>query len=102
MAAARPNHPRNERLQVGERKSLAMSILALGIYTSCLALNWGWQVSYLTHLYHTAHSAAIYVYVALMSFVVYDDVVLTQWLVANCRAKIAALRACGKVDGKVD
>ena len=77
-----------------------MSVLALGIYASCLALNWGWQLCYLRHLYVANFSAAIYVYVALMSVVVYDDVVLTQWLLANCRAKVAALRA--KARGKAD
>jgi len=74
-------------LPVGARLSLIMSALALGIYTSCLALNWSWQVFFLTSLHSRRPSVSLYVYVAAMSFVVYDDIVLTRWLISNVRRK---------------
>ena len=41
-----------------------------------------------------AHAiGAIYAYLAAISMVVYDDVVLTKWLLANCKKKWRELEA---------
>ena len=41
-----------------------------------------------------AHAVgAIYAYLAAISMVVYDDVVLTKWLLANCKKKWRELEA---------
>ena len=87
-------------LPVKPRMSLAMSAVALVVYTSCLAINWMWQVGFVASLHARkwadgdAHEVgAIYAYLAAISMVVYDDVVLTKWLLANCKKKWRELEA---------
>ena len=87
-------------LPVKPRMSLAMSAVALVVYTSCLAINWMWQVGFVASLHARkwangdAHAVgAIYAYLAAISMVVYDDVVLTKWLLANCKKKWRELEA---------
>ena len=87
-------------LPVKPRMSLAMSAVALVVYTSCLAINWMWQVGFVASLHARkwadgdAHGVgAIYAYLAAISMVVYDDVVLTKWLLANCKKKWRELEA---------
>jgi len=87
-------------LPVKPRMSLAMSAVALVVYTSCLAINWMWQVGFVASLHSRkwadgdAHAVgAIYAYLAAISMVVYDDVVLTKWLLANCKKKWRELEA---------
>ena len=87
-------------LPVKPRMSLAMSSVALVVYTSCLAINWMWQVGFVASLHARkwadgdAHAVgAIYAYLAAISMVVYDDVVLTKWLLANCKKKWRELEA---------
>lgn len=88
-------------LPVGARLSLAMSAVALVVYTSCLAVNWAWQVQFVASLHARKwaegleHVASIYAYLAAISMVVYDDVVLTKWLLANCKRKWRELEAAG-------
>ena len=89
-------------LPVKPRMSLAMSAVALVVYTSCLAINWMWQVGFVASLHARkwadgdAHAVgAIYAYLAAISMVVYDDVVLTKWLLANCKRKWRELEAAG-------
>jgi hypothetical protein len=75
-------------LAVSEVLAFIMSTLALLIYGSCLAVNWTWQLAFLSRLWMGDHrwSLPLYVYVALISLVVYDDVVLMKWLWGNvCR-----------------
>jgi len=78
-------------LPVSPGLSLLLSLLALGIYSGCLAVNWTWQVRFLTHLATSGpsalHGACIVVYLALISLVVRDDVVLVKWLWKNVRSK---------------
>ena len=87
-------------LPVKPRMSLAMSAVALVVYTACLAINWMWQVGFVASLHARkwangdAHAVgAIYAYLAAISMVVYDDVVLTKWLLANCKKKWRELEA---------
>ena len=87
-------------LPVKPRMSLAMSAVALVVYTSCLAINWMWQVGFVASPHARkwadgdAHAVgAIYAYLAAISMVVYDDVVLTKWLLANCKKKWRELEA---------
>ena len=78
-----------------------MSAVALVVYTSCLAVNWAWQVQFVASLHARKwaegleHVASIYAYLAAISMVVYDDVVLTKWLLANCKRKWRELEAAG-------
>ncbi|KAL1527102.1 hypothetical protein AB1Y20_015785 [Prymnesium parvum] len=82
-------------LQIGATVSLCMSIVALGLYGGCLAINWCWQVRFLWGLYRNNPSIGIYIYCTFMSMVVYDDVVLVRWLWNNVqrKARLANSRA---------
>jgi len=81
-------------LPVGARLSTLMSGLALAVYSSCLALNWTWQVYFLASVYRRKPLATS-VYVAVMGFVVYDDIVLTRWLLSNLRLKWRDMQRAG-------
>ena len=74
--------------------SLTLSLLALGIYSGCLGVNWMWQVSFLYTLVTSSPSrlraAAIAIYLTLISQVVYDDCVLVKWLWTNVHKTSAA------------
>ena len=60
----------------------------------CLAVNWAWQVTFLVKLARSGpsalHCAAIALFLALITQVVYDDVVLTRWLYNNVHKTAAA------------
>lgn len=81
-------------LPISPSVSLVLSTLALVIYASCLGVNWAWQVQFLYTLALSGpsalHTAAIAIYLALISLVVYDDVVLVKWLYKNVH-KTAAI-----------
>ena len=74
--------------------SLTLSLLALIIYSGCLAVNWMWQVGFLYTLVTSSpsrlHAAAITIYLALISQVVFDDCVLVKWLWKNVHKTAAA------------
>ena len=84
-------------LPVSPAASLSLSALALAIYAACLGANWSWQLRFLYTLAlsgpSAVHSVFIAIYLALISQVVYDDVVLTKWLLANCKKKWRELEA---------
>jgi len=78
-------------LAISARLSLAMSALALVVYGACLGINWTWQLAFLGRLWMRDHtSLPLYVYMALISMVVYDDIVLIKWLWANVVRKLGA------------
>jgi len=72
-------------LQVSEYLSLVMAVVALVIYSSCLAINWTWQAQFLWQLWHSAPSERpkILLYCGFITMIVYDDCVLVQWLWQN-------------------
>jgi len=80
-------------LPISPAVSLTLSALALAIYASCLGLNWTWQIQFLYRLVLSGpsaiHGAFIVIYLALISQVVYDDVVLVRWLRANVDKRAA-------------
>jgi len=84
-------------LPVSSKLSLILSVLALAIYASCLAINWTWQLRFLSNLVRAGpsmvHGAAITVYVLLISLVVRDDVVLVAWLWKNVKGKTVEARS---------
>jgi len=81
-------------LPISPAVSFILSFLALVIYAGCLGINWTWQLGFLYKLAHSSpswiHVFFITVYVGLISMVVYDDVVLTQWLWKNVHKTAAA------------
>ena len=87
-------------LPVSPALSLVLSSLALAIYASCLAVNWGWQLRFLGRLVSAGpsplHAAAIGVYCLLISLVVRDDVVLVRWLYKNAQSKSAEALSPGR------
>jgi len=80
-------------MPISPSMSLTLSALALGIYTSCLGLNWFWQLRFLYHLAFTGpsaiHIAFITIYLTLISQVVRDDIVLVGWLYKNVNKRAA-------------
>jgi hypothetical protein len=70
-------------LPVNPKLSLVMSLLALATYSSCLAINWTWQVAFLWRLAVEKPTIGLAVYVGLISLVVIDDCTLLQWLWRN-------------------
>lgn len=77
-------------LQVHVWAAFTMSALALLVYVSCLAVNWTWQVWFLSRLWQSGegHKIKICVYVSVIALVMYDDVVLVGWLRSNARKKL--------------
>ena len=62
--------------------SMVLSALALLIYGLCCLFNWSWQVWFLTSIF-TDKPFQVIGYVALMSMLVWDDIVLMRWLYKN-------------------
>ena len=87
-------------LGVSPAVSRFLSLVALVVYVVCCATNWAWQASYLRRLLTApvpddgaggggggvvrAHWT-IYVYMVLIAFVMWDDLMLNRWLLLNVR-----------------
>jgi hypothetical protein len=67
-------------LGVSSGAARCLSVVALVVYSAFCAINWAWQCAYLRHLYYEHHHWSIYVFVMLISVVVFDDVHLCRWL----------------------
>eukprot|EP00742_Colponemidia_sp_Colp-10_P016918 GILJ01019429.1.p1 GENE.GILJ01019429.1~~GILJ01019429.1.p1 ORF type:complete len:329 (+),score=25.09 GILJ01019429.1:202-1188(+) len=72
-------------LGVSARMSRLLALLALAVYVFCCAVNWTWQVHYLRTLILSHDHWSIYVYMILICFVMWDDIVLNRWLLQNFR-----------------
>jgi len=76
-------------IAVSTQLACVMSVAALVIYSTCLAINWSWQLYYLNRLWNTQpefkERLTLVLYLLVMSIVVYDDVVLVKWLQKNAR-----------------
>ena len=72
-------------LGVSQQIARFLSFCALCIYTACCAINWTWQVHYLRVLIARHDHWTIYVYMFLICFVMWDDIVLNRWLLQNAR-----------------
>jgi len=83
-------------LKIGTVASLCMSLVALAVYSSCLAINWVWQTRFLSNLWWTKPSYGIYIYLSCISMVVYDDVILVRWLWTNVQHKTALAREASR------
>ena len=62
--------------------SMVLSALALVIYGTCCFFNWSWQLWFLSGIASTK-PYQVFGYVALMSMLVWDDIVLMKWLFKN-------------------
>jgi len=62
-----------------------LSAAALTIYSSCLGANWAWQIKFLSSLWAETHEMGIWIYLAFVSLVVWDDIVLVKWLFTNVK-----------------
>ena len=71
--------------------SALLSLVAGLLYVSCCAINWTWQVWYTRRLIATKNHYSIYIYIACILMVVWDDLVLIKWLVFNVRRKVAKM-----------
>lgn len=70
-----------------------LSLAALVVYMACCAVNWMWQVHYLRHLIGGPNDHwTVYLYMVLISFVMWDDLVLNRWLLQNARTHHAEQR----------
>ncbi|KAK7195225.1 hypothetical protein NESM_000447600 [Novymonas esmeraldas] len=68
-----------------------LSFIALVVYALCCAVNWAWQVYYLRRLLTNGNDHwTVYVYMALISLVMWDDVVLNRWLLQHARHNACA------------
>mmetsp|Transcript_10493 Transcript_10493/g.32293 ORF Transcript_10493/g.32293 Transcript_10493/m.32293 type:complete len:198 (+) Transcript_10493:662-1255(+) len=72
-------------LSVSRRLSTLLSAAALTIYSSCLGANWAWQIKFLSSLWAETHEMGIWIYLAFVSLVVWDDIVLVKWLFTNVK-----------------
>lgn len=73
-------------LGVTPRVARVLSFVALVVYVLCCAVNWTWQVYYLRRLLLNGHEHwTVYVYMMLICFVMWDDIVLNKWLLQNAR-----------------
>ena len=78
---------------------LASALLSAGaalIYIVCCAINWAWQVYYTHALVLCCNHYSIYIYVALILMVVYDDLVLIKWLLFNVSRKVKQIGTATK------
>jgi hypothetical protein len=75
-------------LNVTNTTSAVLSALALLIYASCCFLNWSWQVWYISFLATNFHHYSIWLFVAAICFIVYDDLILMKWLYKNALRKL--------------
>jgi len=70
-------------LPVAPAVRLLMSALALAVYGGCLAINWTWQVLFVSRIAIERPNFALAVYLLLIMFVVWDDCILLRWLWHN-------------------
>jgi hypothetical protein len=77
---------------------LLMSTLALAVYGGCLAVNWTWQVLFVSRIAIEQPNLSLAVYLFLITFVVWDDCVLLQWLWHNVGR---TARGLAKTKGKM-
>jgi hypothetical protein len=73
-------------LGVSHRTSRILSLVSLSVYVLCCALNWSWQVLYLRRLLDYHRHWTVYMYMFLICFVMYDDMILNKWLLHNARS----------------
>jgi len=63
-----------------------LSAFALLIYVTCCGINWTWQVYYIHRLIFEKdmmYNVPLWVYMFLILFVVWDDIVLMKWLLTT-------------------
>lgn len=72
-------------LGVSAQVSRVLSFVALCVYVLCCAVNWLWQAHYLRRLIRDNDHWTIYLYMTLICFVMWDDIVLNRWLLQNAR-----------------
>jgi len=73
-------------LGVSANVARLLSFAALVVYAFCCTVNWMWQVYYLRRLLTHGHDHwTVYVYMFLISLVMWDDVVLNRWLLQHAR-----------------
>jgi len=65
-----------------------LSATALVIYVACCAINWFWQVWFLSTIISTQFVYVV-VYACLVLMLVSDDVILMQWLGKNLKRNAA-------------
>ncbi|CCW63996.1 unnamed protein product [Phytomonas sp. EM1] len=73
---------------LGLSTSLAhiLSFAALVVYGLCCSINWSWQVYYLVRLIRRGKDLwSVYLYLVLICFVVWDDIVLNKWLLNHAK-----------------
>ena len=78
-------------LGVSHSASRVLSFVALSVYVLCCALNWTWQVLYLRRLLQDHRHWTVYLYMFLICFVMYDDMILNKWLLQNARSSGVSL-----------
>ncbi|KPI85220.1 hypothetical protein ABL78_5728 [Leptomonas seymouri] len=76
-------------LGVSANVARVLSFVALVVYALCCAVNWAWQAFYLRRLLTTGHDHwTVYVYMLLISLVMWDDIVLNRWLLHHARNNV--------------
>lgn len=76
-------------LGVGAGMVKLLSVTALVVYVGCCALNWTWQAFALRRLIGSPNDHwTVYVYMMLIMFVMWDDIVLMKWLWTNVTTKV--------------
>jgi hypothetical protein len=83
-------------LGVSAQVSRVLSFVALCVYVFCCAVNWVWQAHYLRHLIRENDHWTIYLYMTLICFVMWDDIVLNRWLLQNARNTHGGILAGGR------
>lgn len=83
-------------LGVSAQVSRVLSFVALCVYVFCCAVNWVWQAHYLRRLIHENDHWTIYLYMTLICFVMWDDIVLNRWLLQNARNTHGGILAGGR------
>ncbi|CCW69744.1 unnamed protein product [Phytomonas sp. Hart1] len=63
-----------------------LSFMALVVYGLCCSINWSWQVYYLLRLIRKGNDLwSVYLYLVLICFVVWDDIILNIWLLNHAK-----------------
>eukprot|EP01135_Chromosphaera_perkinsii_P005626 Nk52_evm40s355 gene=Nk52_evmTU40s355 len=70
-------------IHIDERSALFLNRGSVIIYMSSCTVNWAWQAYYIHRLITVNNHWTIYLYIVLLVFIMYDDVILNKWLLKN-------------------
>ena len=70
----------NKLKNSSRQEFVLLAILSLVIFALTCTINWTWQVYYIHRVITLTNHWSIYIYCVLLSDLIYDDLVLMEWL----------------------